>query len=224
MKNKLRSEKRGSKSAATSQPKTAPSKALHQAVRGKMPHGLLPFDPEEDHPSCLCVYDRSPGGGVVSQIPLSSDEFSRLLTAGLSNDPSLEQFVAVAIREKLSKASNGPAAPQLGKKLSPVDAEIQKLVAILRSSTGEKNRKASRRLQALCKQELDRLRREAGRPWTITCVWFMPDGSEWVRVEFEREVFVLIKRAAAKLGISLQKFFDNAIRAKIDSRDNRRAA
>jgi predicted nucleic-acid-binding protein len=43
------------------------------------------------------------------------------------------------------------------------------------------------------------------------CVWYLEDGSKWARVDFPWDVFVLIKRAARELNITLQQFFDNAI-------------
>ena len=58
----------------------------------------------------------------------------------------------------------------------------------------------------------------------VTCVWIGPDGSECARVDFPPEFFSLIKRAASKLGITIQQFFDNAIRDFIKSHDGRRAA
>ena len=58
----------------------------------------------------------------------------------------------------------------------------------------------------------------------VTCVWIGPDGSECARVDFPPEVYSLIKRAATKLGITIQQFFDNAIRDFIKSHDGRRDA
>jgi hypothetical protein len=40
----------------------------------------------------------------------------------------------------------------------------------------------------------------------------LPDGSEWARVAFPPELFSLIERTARKMGITLQRFFDNAMR------------
>ena len=59
---------------------------------------------------------------------------------------------------------------------------------------------------------------------TVTCVWTGPDGREFARVDFERELFSLIKGAASKLGITLQQFFDDAVHHYCDSLDSRRAA
>ena len=56
----------------------------------------------------------------------------------------------------------------------------------------------------------DRARRLAAG--IVTCVWTGPDGRQVARVDFRREVFARIETAAAKLGITLQSFFDNAIR------------
>jgi len=58
----------------------------------------------------------------------------------------------------------------------------------------------------------------------VTCVWLVSDGSEWARVEFPGNLFARIKRAASKLGITLQEFFENAIRNFIELRKDRRAA
>ena len=52
---------------------------------------------------------------------------------------------------------------------------------------------------------------------TVTCVWTASDGSEWERVEFPRDLFARIESCASKLGISLQQFFDNAIRNFVKS-------
>ncbi len=52
---------------------------------------------------------------------------------------------------------------------------------------------------------------------TVTCVWTYPDGREWMRVDFPRQLFSLITRAAGKLGVTLQQFFDNAVRSKVAS-------
>jgi hypothetical protein len=68
--------------------------------------------------------------------------------------------------------------------------------------------------------ERDAIRRDRARrlaAGTVTCVWTDPDGSEVARVDFERELFSLIERAASKLRITLQQFFDNAIRNHIRS-------
>ena len=59
---------------------------------------------------------------------------------------------------------------------------------------------------------------------TVTCVWTAPNGREWARVKFEGELFARIEIAASLLGITLQDFFDNAIRHYCDSQDERRAA
>ena len=47
---------------------------------------------------------------------------------------------------------------------------------------------------------------------TVTCVLTKPDGSEWVRVDFPRDLFAHIEDAAVGMGITLGQFFDNAIR------------
>jgi len=50
---------------------------------------------------------------------------------------------------------------------------------------------------------------------TVTCVWTGPDGSEFARVDFTSEIFASIKHVASKMGITLQQFFENAIREKV---------
>ena len=59
---------------------------------------------------------------------------------------------------------------------------------------------------------------------TVTCVWVLPDGSEFARVEFPGDLFARIKRAATKLDVTLQEFFENAILNFIELRKDRRAA
>jgi hypothetical protein len=56
-----------------------------------------------------------------------------------------------------------------------------------------------------------------GDPGIITCVWVGSDGSEYTRVDFPCEIFAHIERAASKLRISLQQFFERAIRNYISS-------
>ena len=58
----------------------------------------------------------------------------------------------------------------------------------------------------------------------VTCVWTKADGSEFARVDFERELWSRIERAASELGITLQQLFDNAVHDYCSSRDSRRAA
>ena len=96
-------------------------------------------------------------------------------------------------------------------------ARLGKSITVL---TGRPYDVALDRIGELCKQELAKLHPDG----TVTCVWTGPDGIEWARVDFERELFSLIKHAASKLGITLQQLFDNAIRDYIGSRDERRAA
>ncbi len=52
------------------------------------------------------------------------------------------------------------------------------------------------------------LDRSAG---TVACVFTLPDGREWATVDFPRKVFSRIECAARKRGLTLQRFFDNAI-------------
>lgn len=58
----------------------------------------------------------------------------------------------------------------------------------------------------------------------VTYVWYLADGSEWARVELPWALFVLIKSTARKLNITLEQFFDNAVRNYIELRAHRRAA
>jgi hypothetical protein len=115
MKNKLRSAKRGSKSASISQPQTPQDKAPVPSPKpGQVPRGLLPFDPSEDSPSCLCVFDRV-AGDVVSQIPLSNDEYIATVLEGARLDIPFERWIADAIREKLrSSRGEAPSHPGAG--------------------------------------------------------------------------------------------------------------
>jgi hypothetical protein len=55
----------------------------------------------------------------------------------------------------------------------------------------------------------------ARSPKIVICVWILSDGSEWARVGFPREVFSRIERAASKLKINLEEFFDNAIHSYV---------
>jgi hypothetical protein len=59
---------------------------------------------------------------------------------------------------------------------------------------------------------------------TVTCKIFLPDGREWASVDFRSDLFALIESCRSKLGITLEKFFDLAIRNRIRSQAVRRAA
>jgi hypothetical protein len=66
---------------------------------------------------------------------------------------------------------------------------------------------------------------KAARPGgTVTCILILPNGSEVARLDFPRNVFARIETVAAKLGITLQQFFEKAIRNYIRSQSIRRAA
>jgi hypothetical protein len=95
--------------------------------------------------------------------------------------------------------------------------ELQKAVELSLNSTGQTQRSAARRVQLLCTQELAKVRRKLGPPQIITCVWVDSNGYEWARVAFPHALFSRIKSAAAKLGITLEQFFDDAIRSYADS-------
>lgn len=59
---------------------------------------------------------------------------------------------------------------------------------------------------------------------TVTCILILANGSEVARVDFPHDVFARIETAASKLGITLQQFFENAIRNYIRSQSVGRAA
>jgi hypothetical protein len=51
---------------------------------------------------------------------------------------------------------------------------------------------------------------------TVTVIFYSPDNhEELMRVDFEEPFFAAIKRAAKKLGVGLDKFFEFAIESKI---------
>jgi hypothetical protein len=81
--------------------------------------------------------------------------------------------------------------------------------------------KSSRPIAAPQSKTAPRSRLAAG---TVTCVWTGPDGRELFRTDFSRELFSLIEHTASKLGITLQRFFENAIHHRIKSQQVRRAA
>jgi hypothetical protein len=47
---------------------------------------------------------------------------------------------------------------------------------------------------------------------SVTCAFYAADGREWACVDFPRDVFALVKRCAAKEGITLAQLFHNAVR------------
>jgi hypothetical protein len=76
----------------------------------------------------------------------------------------------------------------------------------------------------LITESIDQERAQRLAAGTVTCVWTQADGSEFARVDFERELWSRIERAASELGITLQQLFDNAVHDYCSSRDSRRAA
>jgi hypothetical protein len=122
--------------------------------------------------------------------------------------------------KSIIRGSKTAAASQAKTKPSPAFVEMARLGKSITVLTGRPYRVALRRIGVLYKQELAKLRPGG----TVTCVCIKSDDSEWARVEFEREEFLRIVRAASKLGITLQQLFDNAIRNSIELLEHRRAA
>lgn len=122
--------------------------------------------------------------------------------------------------KSVKRGSKTAAVSQATNKPNPAFVEMARLGKSLTVLTGRPYRAALDRIGVLCEQEMARLH-PAG---TVTCVWTAPSGREWARVVFEGELFARIEIAASTLGITLQHFFDNAIRHYCDSQDSRRAA
>jgi hypothetical protein len=120
----------------------------------------------------------------------------------------------------LKNGSKPAAASQATNKPNPAYVEMARLGKSLTVLKGRPYLAALDRIGVLCEQEMARLH-PAG---TVTCVWTAPNGREWMRVKFEGELFARIEIAASTQGITLQHFFDNAIRHYCDSQDSRRAA
>jgi hypothetical protein len=72
----------------------------------------LRFDRENDHPSCLCIFDRQ-AGKLVSKVPLSADEFTDVILARNLLNQDRGTFIAEAVREKLSAVA-GEIVQHLG--------------------------------------------------------------------------------------------------------------
>jgi hypothetical protein len=106
----------------------------------------------------------------------------------------------------------------------PLDAEIARLGASLKGLTGTPFIAASKRFCDLWAAIIERDKARRLAAGAVTCVWTGPDGREFVRVDFERELFSLIEGAASKLGITLQQLFDDAVHHYCDLLDSRRAA
>ncbi len=70
--------------------------------------------PDDDHPSCLCIYDRL-SKGPVTRIPITEDEFFAVLKVqyepGQFHGMTAEKFIASAIREKLESAKQQGGKP-----------------------------------------------------------------------------------------------------------------
>ncbi len=87
MKNKLKSVRRGSKSASASQPKTIRPRAVSAA------------------PSCLCLFDAGVGE-LAGEIPLVGKELPYVVIAACRQGITADQFIANAIKEKLRRDSS----------------------------------------------------------------------------------------------------------------------
>jgi hypothetical protein len=121
--------------------------------------------------------------------------------------------------KSVRRGSKTATVSQAKTKPNPAYVEMARLGASIEVLTGRPYEAALDRIGELCKQELAKFH-PAG---TVTCVWTGPDGIEWARVDFEHELFSLIEHAASKLGITLQQFFNDAIRYYIGLWDERRA-
>jgi hypothetical protein len=150
MKNKLKSSKRSSKSAAPSQPKTSQGRA------NSRPLSLSPS---------IALFTECDGGLAEESIDLSVSEYAALKQAAAPGGSGVLMFMANAALEK----AGWP-------------------------------------------------------PKTITCILILPDGSEVARVDFPSDVFARIEAAASKLGITLERFINDAICNFIKSQGTRRAA
>ena len=123
-------------------------------------------------------------------------------------------------RNRAAPQSKTVAASQATNKPNPAYVEMARLGESISVLTGKPYVAALRRMGTLIRQEIAKF----PPPTMVTCIWFAPDGRELARVDFEPELFSLIKRTASKLGITLQQLFDNAIRHYTASRKVRRAA
>jgi hypothetical protein len=119
-------------------------------------HGINAPSPGLKGADCLCMYQV---GELAGEIPLVERQLPNTVIAAVRQGVTVDQFIADAIDEKLSRVAGASTPKQ-----------------------------------------------------AVTCVFIFPDGSEVERVDFPCEVFSLIKRAAAKQGIALEQFFINAIR------------
>jgi hypothetical protein len=100
-------------------------------------------------------------------------------------------------------------------------ARLGKSLTILK---GRAYRAALRRMGELITESIDQRRAQHLAAGTVTCVLIRPDGREWFRTDFSLELFSLIEHAASKQGITLQRFFENALWHHIRSQQVRRAA
>lgn len=88
-------------------PQIQPSSESRTAVATNWDKSGQPFDPDEEHPSCLCIYDRL-AKAPVSKIPISATEFWKLLA--IAPGYELEEFIADAIRQKLARTPGADMA------------------------------------------------------------------------------------------------------------------
>jgi hypothetical protein len=106
MKNKLKSPRRGSKTAAAPQSKTAQTGAR---VR----------------PSCLCIYQ---DGQLAGEIPLVGHELPQVIIAACRQGLTVDQFIADAITEKFRSSLGEHAAGKAGQEITasvPVNLRIR---------------------------------------------------------------------------------------------------
>jgi hypothetical protein len=147
------------------------------------------------------------------KLPTKADEAVVELASRLGCDVNLTQ-----VRQQVRRLANGPnpLIRRDGSRWKLTEAGKKEHMELFIADC------SSRRAAERHAIQQDQARRLAAG--TVTCVWTCPDGSEWARVEFERELFSRIEYAASKLGVTLQQFFEKAIRHHIDSHHDRRAA
>ena len=128
-------------------------------------------------------------------------------------------------QNRVRKNANRSAAhSQPITKPNPAYVEMARVAASLKVLTGKPYTAALSRMGDLFTEGVAQERAERLAAGTVTCVWTRPDGSEFARVDFERELWSRIKRAASEMDITLQQLFDNAVHDYCVSEHNRRAA
>ena len=126
--------------------------------------------------------------------------------------------------KSVKRGSKSAATSQANTNPNRAYIEMARVAARLNVLTGKPYRTALSRIGKLLSDEIEENSARRLAAGTVTCVWIGPDGREFARVDFEPELFALVKRAASDLGITVHHFFDNAIHHKIDSLHSRRAA